>query len=199
MLHQADEGRKDLFAHIADLGGAGRVLVLVILESVLAFEFLVALEMDFDEGRLSSQLILCFSYLVALEDRFSMRDLMLLQAMALIKALEAVFALELRDSGSAILWLILDLLVLGLFVFLQLLPRAESLIAVRAVEDVGRRDALLLDFDVYSHWIGLKMRHKTHFFFQASKCFLSPTTRPDRFAEKTDSPWRAYVAAYDLE
>jgi hypothetical protein len=160
MLHQADEGREDLFAHIADLGGAGRVLVLVILESVLAFEFLVALEMDFDEGRLSSQLILCFSYLVALE---------------------AVFALELRDSGSAILWLILDLLVLGLFVFLQLLPRAESLIAVRAVEDVGRRDALLLDFDVYSHWIGLKMRHKTHFFSSFEMFFVTHNSaRPIR-------------------
>jgi hypothetical protein len=43
MLLEADEGWEDFEADIADLSGSGRVLVLVVLQTVLAFEFLAAL------------------------------------------------------------------------------------------------------------------------------------------------------------
>lgn len=118
-----------------------------------------------------------FPYLVALEDGLPVRNLMLLQTVGLVKALEAVFALELwlmRNvvgvvarrvrirPGFSFLWLRFDLRVLGLFMILQVLFRAKSLIAVRAIEDVVRGDAFLFDFDVQSHRIGLKICNKIH-------------------------------------
>lgn len=45
VLLEADQGREDFVADAADLRGAGRVLVLVILEPILTFKLLVALKM----------------------------------------------------------------------------------------------------------------------------------------------------------
>lgn len=44
VLLETNKSWEDLVAHIADLGGSGSMLVLVVFEAILAFEALIALK-----------------------------------------------------------------------------------------------------------------------------------------------------------
>lgn len=155
MLLQADQCGEDLMADAADLRGARSVLILVVFESILTFEFFVALQTETNRKTTVSPRKSINAYLIAGENRLSMGDLMLLQTMGLVEAFKAVFALKLRlvrhimsserrrssfrfDFSRS--WL---RTCVTLFMILQVLLALKRLIAKCTVEDVVRCNTLL--------------------------------------------------------
>lgn len=149
MLLETDEGWEDFVTDVADLRGSRSVFALVVLQAVLTLELFVTLRVEesgHNKGRLGKLLA---THLIAMEDWFSVRDLMLLEAMALVESLEAVLALEfwlmwyvLKRRLSRLclgflrlrLAVLVDLLMFALFVRFQVLSAGECVVAEAAVE-----------------------------------------------------------------
>lgn len=186
MLLESDEGWEDFVTDIADLRGSWSVFALVVLQAVLTLELFVTLRVE-ESGHNKKWLgKLSASHLIAMEDWFSVRDLMLFEAMALVESLKAVLALEfwlvryilkrrltrLRLSFLRLrLAVLVDLLVLALFVRFQVLPAGECVVAEAAVEEGlrWRRQILGLDLHTESQHLRLICGHKIHSFDQENK------------------------------
>lgn len=124
------------------------------------------------------------SHLITIVYWLTMRDLMLLKSMTLIEALEAIFALKLRLMGYVVaivistlicccsrlfrFWLdfdcLIDLRMLLLFMFLQVVLRDECLVAKAAIEDCRLHRYAILQLDhVKSDRGSGKVRQEIHF------------------------------------
>lgn len=208
MLLKSYHGWEYLVAHVACLNGSRSMFCLVIFESVWTLELFLALK--WWELCKQQSTSCCtkyalnpeFPHLVTIVNRLSVWYLMLFKPVTLIKSFKTKLALEFWLMGDVIkvairwcfrflgLWLnfdcLINLRVLLLFMFLQIVLADECLITKRAIEYCWLHSPTIFNFKLEGDGRSWKISEKIHFskIFQRLLIFFDSSSYSNCRAQK---------------